>query len=141
MPFPTRHLPSGFWKVAAAFCMAALMAACGRGGKATSSSVIPASGASGIIVLSPMGSAASPANESILSSFVLTASEAGYSGNFTAQTIVGTCWVVKPPTTAVAAFVVSPSGLLCVGGFNGDTEQIKVTDGNGNSTITYIHSV
>jgi hypothetical protein len=92
-------------------------------------------------VLSPLGTAAAPANESIFSPFLLTATESGYSGNFTAQTIVGTCWKVQAPTSAPAAFDVAPSGLLCVGGLNGDTEQIQVTDGNGHSAITYIHSI
>jgi len=102
------------------------------------------------VSLSPMGTAAAPANESILSPFALNATESKYVGGFSAQTIVGSCWVASemtttynqgPPPTSGANFLVSPSGLLCVGGFNGDTEQIKVTDSNGNSTTTYIHSI
>jgi len=115
------------------------LASCSGGGG--SSGGTPSIPPSGVIVLSPNGTASSPANESIASPFVLTASESGYNGNFTAQTIVGNCFVVQPPTTAPAAFTVSPAGLLCVGGFNGDTEQIKVSDTLGNSAITYIHAI
>jgi hypothetical protein len=127
----------------AAVCAVALSACGGKGSSSAvpSSSTSTTTAASGIIALSPSGTVSAPANESILTPFVLTASESGYSGNFTAKTIVGTCWVVQAPTTAAAAFVVRPSGLLCVGGFNGDTEQIEVTDSLGHQAITYIHSV
>jgi hypothetical protein len=51
--------------------------------------------------------------------------------------------VVQAPTTlsTPAQFIVAPSGLLCIGGFNGKVDQIKVSDSNGNSTITYIRAL
>jgi hypothetical protein len=88
-----------------------------------------------------LGTASSPANESISSSFELSASESGYHGSFSARTIVGQCWVVQPPTSGATSFDVAPTGLLCEGGLNGDTEQIQVSDSNGNSVITFIHSI
>jgi len=91
-----------------------------------------------VIQLTPHGTAASPANESIASSFTLIAVEDGYTGQFTAQTIVGTCWVVQAPSTTSGAFTVAPEGLTCA---KHDTEQIQVKDAKGNSATTYIHSV
>lgn len=117
-----------------AMILALSNSACSGGGSSSTPSA-----ASGNVVLSPMGTAANPANEAVVKgSFVLTASEAGYNGNFTAQTIVGSCWVV-PPTSEPAGFLVG-QGLLCIGG-GSDIEQIKVTDSAGNSTITYIRSI
>ena len=88
-----------------------------------------------VIQLSPNGSAASPAQESIASSFTLTAVEDGYTGEFTAQTVVGTCWVVQSPVTSGGAWVVVPQGNTCA---QLDTEKIQVTDQKGNSAVTYI---
>ncbi len=113
-----------------------MLAGCGGGG-----GTVPNPGASGNIVLSPLGTAASPAPESIYSSFTLTATESGYSGSFTAQTIAGTCWVVQAPTSAPATFVVKAAGSLCVGGSSGMVDQISVTDSLGHSAITYILSI
>jgi hypothetical protein len=48
-----------------------------------------------VIKITPNGTEASPAGESIKSSFTLIAVEDGYTGQFTAQTIVGECWVVQ----------------------------------------------
>lgn len=92
----------------------------------------------GLIQLSPLGTAANPAEESINESFTLTATESGYTGNFAAQTIVGKCWVVQPPISSPGTWTVAPQGLLCIGGSKADTEQIQVKDSNGNSAITYI---
>jgi hypothetical protein len=91
-----------------------------------------------VIHLSPNGTATSPANESITSSFTLTAQEDGYTGQFTAQTITGECWVVQAPITTGGAWIVVPEGLTCS---KLDTEKIQVTDTNGNSATTYIRSV
>ena len=91
-----------------------------------------------VIQLSPSGTATNPAKQSIQSSFTLTAEEDGYTGQFTAQTIVGTCWVVQAPTTTSGAWVVVPEGVTC--GTNLNVEQIKVTDQKGNSAVTYIRS-
>lgn len=92
-----------------------------------------------VIQLSPSGTAAKPADQSIKSSFTLTAVEDGYTGQFTAQTIVGKCWVVQAPTTTSGAWIVVPQGLTC--GSDLDTEQIQVKDTNGHSAVTYIHSL
>jgi hypothetical protein len=91
-----------------------------------------------VIRLNPNGTATSPANESVAKSFTLIAVEDGYTGQFTAQTIVGTCWVVQAPTTTSGAFTVAPEGLTCA---KHDTEKIQVKDGKGNSATTYIRSV
>lgn len=90
------------------------------------------------IALSPLGTASAPAEESIDFSFTLTATESGYSGNFTARTVVGKCFVVQPPTTSPGTWSVSPEGLICIGGSKADTEQIQVTDSNGHSASTYV---
>jgi len=92
----------------------------------------------GLIQLSPLGTAASPAEESINYPFTLTATESGYTGNFTAQTIVGKCFVVQPPISSPGTWSVAPVGLICTGGSKADTEQIQVKDSNGNSAITYV---
>jgi hypothetical protein len=91
-----------------------------------------------VIQLNPHGTATSPANESITSSFTLTAVEDGYTGLFTAQTIVGTCWVVQTPTTTSGAFTVAPEGLTCA---KHEVDKIQVKDAKGNSATTYINSV
>jgi hypothetical protein len=89
-----------------------------------------------VIQLSPKGTATNPASESITASFILTAIENGYTGQFTAQTIVGECWVVQAPVTTGGAWTVVPQGLTCSS--NRDTEQIQVKDTNGHSAVTYI---
>jgi hypothetical protein len=91
-----------------------------------------------IIRLQPNGTVTSPASEPITSSFTLIALEDGYSGLFTAQTIVGTCWVVQSPMTTSGAWTVVPQGATCN---KLDIEQIKVQDTNGHSAVTYIRSV
>jgi hypothetical protein len=91
-----------------------------------------------VIQLTPNGTAANPALESIKSSFTLIAVEDGYTGQFTAQTIVGECWVVQAPTTTSGAWTVIPQGVTCSG--KPDTEQIQVKDTNSHSAITYIRS-
>jgi hypothetical protein len=91
-----------------------------------------------VIQLSPNGTSTSPANQSITSSFQLIAVEDGYTGTFTAQTVVGTCWVVQAPITTTGAWVVVPEGLTCS---RHETDQIQVKDTNGHSALTYIHSV
>lgn len=91
-----------------------------------------------VIQLSPHGTAANPANQSVKLSFTLTAIEDGYTGEFTADTIVGTCWVVQAPITTGGAWIVVPQGLTCS---RPDVEQIQVKDQKGNSAVTYIRSV
>lgn len=91
-----------------------------------------------VIQVSPSGTAASPARQSVTKSFTLTAVEDGYTGNFTAQTIVGECWVVQSPITTGGAWTVVPQGTTCASDL--DTEQIQVKDTNGNSATTYIRS-
>jgi hypothetical protein len=90
-----------------------------------------------VIRLTPNGTVSSPAGESIKSSFTLIALEDGYTGQFTAQTIVGECWVVQTPITTSGAWTVVPQGLTCS---KLDTEQIQVKDTNGHSAVTYIRS-
>lgn len=90
-----------------------------------------------VIRLTPNGTAANPAPESIKSSFTLYAVEDGYTGQFTAQTIVGECWVVQAPITTSGAWIVVPQGQTCS---KLDIEQIQVRDTNGHSAVTYIRS-
>ena len=90
-----------------------------------------------VIQLRPNGTASNPAPESIASSFTLTAVEDGYTGQFTAQTIEGKCWVVQAPTETSGAWTVSPEGTKCA---DLDTERILVKDLKGNSATTYIRS-
>ncbi len=90
-----------------------------------------------VVQLTPHGTAAAPANESTKSSFTLIAVEDGYTGQFTAQTIVGTCWVVQTPITTSGAFTVVPQGLTCG---RHEVDQIQVKDTNGNSAVTFIRS-
>jgi hypothetical protein len=92
-----------------------------------------------VIQLNPSGTATNPARQSIASSFTLTAEEDGYTGQFTAQTIVGKCWVVQAPVTTSGAWTVVPEGTTCSTRL--DTEQIQVKDSKGNSAVTYIRSI
>lgn len=108
-------------------CLALLVAS---GSGCTHSDFMP-----NVIQLTPNGTAAQPAGESIESPFTLIAVEDGYTGQFTAETIVGTCWVVQIPTTTSGAFTVVPQGVSC--GKN-ETDQIKVKDEKGNSAVTFI---
>ena len=91
-----------------------------------------------VIQLTPDGTATNPVPEPVTQSFTLIAVEDGYTGNFTAQTVVGKCWVVQSPVTTGGAWTVVPQGLTCN---QDDVEQIKVTDTNGHAAVTYIHSV
>jgi hypothetical protein len=91
-----------------------------------------------VIQLTPHGTSAAPSDQSIARSFTLTAVEDGYTGEFSAQTIVGTCWVVQAPTMTGGAWTVVPQGSTCS---RLDTEQIQVKDQKGNSASTYIRSV
>lgn len=93
------------------------------------------------ILLSPNGTASQPVDESINESFTLMATEAGYSGSFTATKISGQCFKVQPPLTSSGSWVVAPQGLYCIGGSKGDTEEFEVTDMNGHSAVTYIHTI
>lgn len=90
-----------------------------------------------VIQLSPSGSSAHPVPESISRSFTLTAVEDGYTGQFTADTVVGTCWVVQAPVTTGGAWTVVPQGSTCA---KLDTEKIQVKDQKGNAAATYIRS-
>jgi hypothetical protein len=92
-----------------------------------------------VVQLTPNGTATNPASQSITSSFTLIAVEDGYTGFFTADTTVGTCWVVQAPISAKGAWTVVPQGKTCASHL--DTEQIQVNDTNGNSATTYIRSV
>lgn len=91
-----------------------------------------------VIQLNPQGTSTSPVDEPITSSFTLTAVEDGYTGQFTAQTIIGTCWVVQAPITTSGAWIVVPQGLTCS---RRATDQIQVKDTNGHSATTYIHAI
>jgi hypothetical protein len=91
-----------------------------------------------VIQLSPNGTAANPAPQSIKSSFQLTAVEDGYTGQFTAQTVVGTCWVVQSPITSGGAWIVVPQGTTCA--TKPDVERIQVKDTNGHQATTFIRS-
>ncbi|MBV8067682.1 MAG: hypothetical protein JO113_06875 [Candidatus Eremiobacteraeota bacterium] len=106
--------------------VAAVLAAC------THSDYMP-----NVIQLSPSGSSSNPAPESISKSFTLTAVEDGYTGVFTADTVVGTCWVVQAPITTGGAWTVVPQGTTCP---HLDTEKILVKDQKGNAAATYIRS-
>lgn len=88
-----------------------------------------------VIQLNPLGTATKPAVEPFTSSFTLTAVEDGYTGQFTADTIVGTCWVVQAPVTTGGAWTVVPQGVTCG---EGGTNKIVVKDQKGNSAATYI---
>lgn len=124
--------------LAALFLASAFIACSGGGGTGAGSS---GGSGNGSIQLSPMGTSSRPIDESINSPFTLTASEGGYSADFTARTIVGKCWVVQPPTTSNGVWTVAPDGLICIGVSHGDTEQIQVEDLSGHRAVTYIHSI
>jgi len=91
-----------------------------------------------VIQLTPSGSASNPVPETVTQSFTLIAVEDGYTGSFTAQTVVGKCWVVQTPVTNSGAWLVAPQGLDCN---QHDVEEIRVTDTNGHSAVTYIRGV
>jgi len=91
-----------------------------------------------VIQLTPNGTSAKPADQSIARPFTLIAVEDGYTGEFTAQTVVGTCWVVQAPIMTTGAWTVVPQGTSCG---RLDTEKIQVKDTNGHSAVTYIRSV
>jgi hypothetical protein len=121
---------------ASVISLAVFFAACGGGGGSSST---PSVNPSGTIVLSPQGSAASPAGEGC-SAFDIFASEAGYSGNFTISMGAGTNYSLPSQTTNSGAWVIS-LGLLCVGGFQASTTQFTVTDSLGHSASTYISTL
>lgn len=91
-----------------------------------------------VIQLTPNGTSGNPAPESITKSFTLVAIEDGYTGDFTADTIKGECWVVQTPVSTGGAWTVVPQGNTCS---KLDTEQIQVKDQKGNVATTYIKSV
>lgn len=93
---------------------------------------------SALIQLTPYGTASKPFYESISAPFLLSASESGYTANFTAVKISGQCFEVMPPASSPGAWTLAPDGGLCVGGTHGDTEEFQVTDDNGHSAVTYI---
>ena len=88
-----------------------------------------------VIQLNPNGTATNPAKQSIASSFTLMAVEDGYTGQFTAETVAGNCWVVQTPVSTNGAWIVVPQGLSCS---KHETDKILVKDTNGNSAVTYI---
>ena len=88
-----------------------------------------------VIRITPSGTSGNPAPESIGRSFSLTAVEDGYTGPFTAETVVGTCWVVQVPVVSGGAWTVAPQGSTCS---KLDTEKILVKDQKGNSATTFI---
>lgn len=88
-----------------------------------------------VIQITPSGTKSVPADESIKSSFTLSAVEDGYTGQFTADTTVGTCWVVQSPITSGGAWIVVPQGSTCD---RHDVEEIQVKDQKGNSAVTYV---
>jgi hypothetical protein len=88
-----------------------------------------------VIQLNPNGTSTNPAKQSIASSFTLTAVEDGYTGQFTADTVAGNCWVIQTPVSSSGAWIVVPQGLSCS---NHETDRIQVKDTNGNSAFTYI---
>jgi hypothetical protein len=91
-----------------------------------------------VIQLSPSGTPTNPAPQSIQKSFTLTAVEDGYTGNFTAETVVGKCWVVQSPVTTGGAWTVVPQGTTCATKL--DVERILVKDQKGNQAATFIKS-
>jgi hypothetical protein len=91
-----------------------------------------------VVQITPSGTPSAPAPVSIQKSFTLIAVEDGYTGEFTAQTIVGKCWVVQSPVTTSGAWIVVPQGQTCSS--DRDVEQIRVKDTNGHSAVTYIRS-
>jgi hypothetical protein len=92
-----------------------------------------------VIELNPHGTSTSPADQSVAKSFTLFAIEDGYTGQFTADTIKGDCWVVQTPVSTGGAWTVVPQGTMCATKL--DVEQIQVKDQKGNSAVTFIKSV
>ncbi len=88
-----------------------------------------------VIQLTPSGTQSSPATEPLTKPFTLTAVEDGYTGQFTADTVKGTCWVVQTPVTTGGAWTVVPQGAACG---SGPANEIQVTDQKGNSATTFI---
>jgi hypothetical protein len=88
-----------------------------------------------VIQITPSGTATDPATESLTASFTLIAVEDGYTGQFTADTIKGDCWVVQTPVETSGAWTVVPQGSGCGAG---QVNEIQVKDTNGNSAVTYI---
>jgi hypothetical protein len=88
-----------------------------------------------VIQLSPSGTPSSPASVSLTQPFTLTAVEDGYTGQFTADVVKGTCWVVQTPVTSGGAWTVVPQGTGCGAGL---ANEIQVTDQKGNSATTYV---
>lgn len=88
-----------------------------------------------VIQLSPSGTQANPASVPLTKPFTLTAVEDGYTGQFTADVIKGTCWVVQTPVSSGGAWTVVPQGSGC-----GSTvaNEIQVTDQKGNSATTFV---
>jgi len=102
---------------------------------------------SGIVVLTPMGTADKPVSRYILgptTTFTLAASEEGYAGTFTAQNVTpgmtsNSCWVA-PPQSSTGIFLLTPGSVCEVAtGASGFTEQIKVSDANGNAATTFVY--
>jgi hypothetical protein len=88
-----------------------------------------------VIQITPNGTQANPAKVSSTEPFTLTAVEDGYTGNFTADTIKGTCFVVQTPVTSGGAWTVVPQGTGCGAG---TANEIQVTDQKGNSATTFV---
>ena len=88
-----------------------------------------------VIQITPNGTQANPASESLTKPFTLTAVEDGYTGQFTADTIKGTCFVVQTPVTSGGAWTVVPQGSGCG---SGQANEIQVIDQKGNSATTFI---
>jgi hypothetical protein len=124
-------------KKALAFVILVVATGCGGGSAGPGG----AGGSSGLILLSPNGTASKPIDESISEPFILSATEAGYSGNFTARKVSGECFKVQPPAVSSGYWTIAPDGLYCIGGSKGDTEEFQVTDSYGHSAITYIHTI
>jgi hypothetical protein len=89
--------------------------------------------APGAIVLDPAGTASNPFSEPIFGGFTLTASEVGYSGNFTATTDASACFQTTSPTSTNSF---NYSGSLT--GNCSALQSIVVTDTNGHSATTVI---
>jgi hypothetical protein len=120
-----------FARISLLFAIASVLTACSGSGTG-------AGGGSGSIQLTPNGTAAKPYYESISTPFLLSATDSGYAGNYTAVKISGQCFKVEPPATSPGYWTVAPGGGLCIGGNQGDVEEFQVTDAQGRSAVTYI---
>jgi hypothetical protein len=104
---------SKLWPV---LVLVAFVSCSGGGGGGSSPSA-----AGGTIVLTPAGTTASPANESIFGIFNVYATESNYSGSFTAS-VTGTnapegdCFLLKTPSSSSVGWTFAPDGGFCVGG-------------------------